>query len=148
MDMSKGIRFHAKEELIRVIFMPINSRLKEGLGSSLIEVHENSCLHVSFITGKGNLRVKFSPRRFIIYEWSVEIPDRDVEYVLFRFALFLRRNSIGIISIMQNSKTQPLTEHLRHFHGDILMESFGHCAYLEFKINPFLEKRGSTEEME
>lgn len=137
--MNKG-KFHEKEELLRVIFMPINNRLRAETGSSLVEVVEEDLLFVSFITGRGNIKIKCNAKRFMITEFSVECTRETVDFILLRFTLFLRRNDTLVISVLQNDETRNLQDFLEMNYPDILLKSFGTSSYLELKVMDYIIK--------
>lgn len=137
--MNKG-KFHEKEELLRVIFMPINNRLRAETGSSLVEVIEEELLFVNFITARGNIKIKCNAKRFMITEFSVECTQETVDFILLRFTLFLRRNDTLIISVLQNEGTKILQEFLERNYPDIILKSFGNNTYLELKVMDYIIK--------
>lgn len=135
---NKGTHFDAKEELIRVIFSPINSNLRKEVGKSLIEVHEDGNLFISFITCQGSIRLKLGEKRLVIYEWGVAISDELTNYILKRFCLFLRRNDVGVLRILVSPDMESLTGYVRKNYKDVIFESMGEKSYLELRVLEFL----------
>ena len=133
-------KFYEKQELLRVIFMPINNRLKAEIGSSLVEVKDGDWLKVTFITGEGAIRIKFGTKRFMITEFSVKVRNMTIDFILLRFALFLRRNDIQIISVMNCDETSILRTFLEDFYKDSIFESFGDQSYVELKVADYIVK--------
>lgn len=133
-------KFYEKQELLRVIFMPINNRLKAEIGSSLVEVKDGDWLKVTFITGEGAIRIKFGTKRFMITEFSVKVRNMTIDFILLRFALFLRRNDIQIISVMNCDETSILRTFLEDFYRDSIFESFGDQSYVELKVADYIVK--------
>lgn len=135
-----SILSHEKEELIRVIFMPISNRLQEETGSSLVEVEEHGHLFVSFITALGNIRVRCSGKRFIIQEFNLELRDTTMDYFLLRLCLFLRRNEGNIISILRDPRTATLVDFVESRYPDSMFTSLGEETYLELKVSRFIAR--------
>jgi len=133
-------KFYEKKELLRIIFMPINNRLKSELGSSLVEVKEGEWLYVTFITSDGTIRIKCSSKRFMITEFSVKINSMTIDFILLRFALFLRRNEIQIISILNCKETEILQSFLEDSYHDSTFESYGDHSYVELKVGDYIDK--------
>lgn len=136
---NNGTHFDAKEELIRVIFAPINSNLRKEVGKSLIEVHEDGNLFIAFITCQGSIRLKLSEKRLVIYEWGVSVSDELTHYILKRFCLFLRRNDVGVLRILLSKDMEALTEYVRKNYQDVIFESMGEKSYLELRVLEFLK---------
>src|SRR5690554_1443147 len=120
--------------------MPINNRLKAEIGSSLVEVKDGDWLKVTFITGEGAIRIKFGTKRFMITEFSVKVRNMTIDFILLRFALFLRRNDIQIISVMNCDETSILRTFLEDFYKDSIFESFGDQSYVELKVADYIVK--------
>lgn len=135
----KGVHFGAKEELIRVIFSPINLNLRKEVGKSLIEVHEDGNLFVSFITGEGSIRIKLNEKRMVIYEWTVDISLDLTRYILKRFCLFLRRNDIGVLRVLDTAEVRPLVTYIRTELKNVMFESMGEVCYLELRVLDYLK---------
>ena len=133
-------KFYEKEELLRVIFMPINNRLKSEVGSSLVEVKEGEWLYVTFITGSGAIRIKCSTKRFMITEFSVKISSMTIDFILLRFALFLRRNEIQIISVVIRKETRILQDFLEDSYPESIFESYGEESYIELKVGDYIDR--------
>ncbi len=133
-------KFYEKKELLRIIFMPINNRLRSDLGSSVVEIKEGECLHVTFITNEGTIRIKCTSKRFMITEFSVKINSMTIDFVLLRFALFLRRNEIQIISIEHNKETELLQKFLEESYQGSTFESYGNHCYTELKVADYIDK--------
>lgn len=137
--MNRG-KFHEKEELLRVIFLPISNRLKAELGSSLVDVVEDDLLFVTFLTNKGEIRLKCSTTRFMITDFSVEVSSNTIDFILHRIALFLRRNNILVISIRENVSTKILQDFLRKNYKDCMLTSYGESSYLELKVMDYIDR--------
>ena len=133
-------KFYEKEELLRVIFIPINNRLKSEVGSSLVEVKEGEWLYVTFITGSGAIRIKCSTKRIMITEFSVKISSMTIDFILLRFALFLRRNEIQIISVVIRKETRILQDFLENSYQESIFESYGEESYIELKVGDYIDR--------
>jgi len=136
----KNGKYHEKEELLRVIFMPINIKLQEETGSSLVELYEKDYLFVSYFTSQGYIRIKCNSKRFIIYSFEVNLKEETMDYILLRFALFLRRNNIGFLSMLRDESMKNLLGFVERNYPDIILESYGSNSYMELKVADFIMK--------
>jgi len=136
----KKDKFIEKEELLRVIFMPINLKLKEETGSSLVELYEKEYLFVTYLTGRGHIRIKCNAKKFVIYDFEVELDDETMEYILLRLSLFLRRNNIGAMSMLRDKNTKILIDFMERKYSGIILESYGDNAYMELRVADFIMK--------
>lgn len=136
----KNGKYHEKEELLRVIFMPINIKLQEETGSSLVELYEKDYLYVSYFTSQGYIRIKCNSKRFIIYSFEVNLKEETMDYILLRFALFLRRNNIGFLSMLRDEGMKNLLDFVERNYPDIILESYGRNSYMELKVADFIMK--------
>lgn len=133
-------KFVEKEELLRVIFMPINIKLKEETGSSLVELYEKEYLFVTYLTGRGYIRIKCNAKKFVIYDFEVDLKDETMDYILLRLSLFLRRNNIGTMSMLRDKNTRILIDFVERKYSDIILESYGDNAYMELRVADFIMK--------
>ncbi|WP_312650805.1 hypothetical protein [Proteiniclasticum sp.] len=137
--MNRG-KFHEKEELLRVIFLPISNRLKAELGSSLVDIIEDDLLFVTFLTNRGDIKLKCSTSRFMITEFSVHVSPGTIDFILHRIALFLRRNDILVISIREDETTEIIQAFLKKNYADCLLNSYGENTYLELKVMDYIDR--------
>lgn len=137
--MNRG-KFQEKDELLRVIFLPISNRLKAELGYSLVEMVEDDLLFVTFITNRGEIKLKCSTSRFMITDFNVEVSTNTIDFILHRIALFLRRNLILVISIRDGKTTKILQEFLEKDYPDCILNSYGESRYLELKVTDYIER--------
>lgn len=134
------VKFHEKEELLRVIFLPISNRLKAELGSSLVDMVEKDLLFVTFLTNRGEIKLKCSTTRFMITDFSVDVSQNTIDFILHRIALFLRRNNILVISVREDETTKILQDFLKEHYFDCILSSYGESSYLELKVLDYIDR--------
>jgi hypothetical protein len=63
-----------------------------------------------------------------------------IDFILLRFALFLRRNEIQIISVVIRKETRILQDFLENSYQESIFESYGEESYIELKVGDYIDR--------
>lgn len=137
----KKEKYYEKEALLRVLFMPIRDKLSVVAGPSLVEIREEEgFLFVVFLTPRGRIQLKCSPKRMVIIVWEVDLPKAEIQEILLRIAYFLRRNEMPVLTVVKSPETLILMEFLEKWWQDLLLFSYGKEICYELKVMDFISK--------
>lgn len=134
-------KFHEKEALLKVLFMPIRDKLTAYVGPTLVEVKEKEgFLFVVFLTPKGNIELKCAAKRMAVTLWEVELKMEETKEILLRIAMFLRRNEILVLTVLNSPRTSVLTMYLQEYFMTLLLLSYGKESWFELKVMEYILK--------
>lgn len=137
----KKEKYYEKEALLRVLFMPIRDKLSVVAGPSMVEIREEEgFLFVVFLTPRGRIQLKCSPKRMVIIVWEVDLPKAEIQEILLRIAYFLRRNEMPVLTVVKSPETSILMEFLEKWWQDLLLFSYGKEICYELKVMDFISK--------